>query len=212
MDVKVGYRVRFGEAMRGEQVAHLRQLNGAWRLIGVTTPESSGVAAAAANALKPGSATSLEPHDITALAQTPAGSTPNDDAATTPATNVPGLGPSWTRSWRTEPYGGVRVTASRYDSSAHALAAIRASLVRDGSDYTASFSIPGAQEAVGVRIRAFAYTGIQPADIGPYLDRVAVVHGNLAMVIQWAYAPGAEHRAELRALFAQVDTAVRNHP
>lgn len=106
-----------------------------------------------------------------------------DRAVSKSATSPAGWRASWTRVWRLPTYGGVRVTATRFDSAAAASADLSASLAKIASDATETFAIPGVANAIGVRYSAVAWTWLQPPFVGYQIDRVLMLFGNTLIAI-----------------------------
>jgi hypothetical protein len=85
----------------------------------------------------------------------------------------------WTRSWQEEPYGGVTMSALRFPSEDIAMAAARTWMFRVEAAATQIFAVPGVPEASGVRFLGFEWLWLQPPAIGPYIDEVSMVFGDV---------------------------------
>jgi hypothetical protein len=111
-------------------------------------------------------------------------------AATDPQ---PGQQEGWTRALQTGSYGGARVTAVRFDSAQHASDAMHHHLTKSIGDTTEIFEVPK-PDAIGVRVLAFAWLGIQPPDLGPYVDYVYSTFDDVLVTVAVANLPtGADH-------------------
>lgn len=91
-----------------------------------------------------------------------------DDAATkgTFGDGVEG----WTSAWRTGSFGGGRINVVRYKSSNLAIQHANEVLQRYAPNSSHMFSLSAISSAVGLRYTASAWTGLQPADVGPQID------------------------------------------
>lgn len=119
-----------------------------------------------------------------------------EDRAVSKSENSPaGWQDSWTRAWQHPTFGGVRVTATSFDSAASATAALSASLARLAADATSTFAIDGIENAIGVRYSAVAWTWLQPPDIGYQGDRVHMLFGNTLITVEaTGLAPDEPHQ------------------
>lgn len=118
-----------------------------------------------------------------------------DRAVSKGATSPAGWQESWTRVWQHPTFGGVRVTAARFDATASASAALSASLAKIASDATSTFNIDGIDNAIGVRYSAVAWTWLQPPNIGYQGDRVLMLFGNTLITIEaTGLAPEEQHQ------------------
>ena len=118
-----------------------------------------------------------------------------DRAVSKDATSPAGWQESWTRVWQHPTFGGVRVTATRFDATASASTALSASLAKIAGDATATFTIAGIGNAIGVRYSAAAWTWLQPPNVGYQGDRVQMLFGNTLITIEaTGLAPDEPHQ------------------
>ncbi|HZN14079.1 MAG TPA: hypothetical protein VFB78_07425 [Acidimicrobiales bacterium] len=144
------------------------------------------------------------------LPPTPAGSQQIDDGP--PPADRPaftGQKEAWTRAWQTGSYGGERVTAWRYDTSAHALAAAREQLRSVAGAAIEAISVPPSG-ASGVRLAAFSALGVQTPDVGPYVDYVYAVYGRVVVLVAPGNLPTGATHDRARALLSQLRLPTRS--
>lgn len=126
----------------------------------------------------------------------PEGHAQVEDRAVSKGANSPaGWQESWTRAWQHPTFGGVRVTATRFDAAASASTALSASLAELAGDATATFTVAGIDNAIGVRYSSAAWTWLQPPNVGYQGDRVQMLFGNTLITIEaTGLAPDAPHQ------------------
>jgi hypothetical protein len=89
----------------------------------------------------------------------------------------------WTRAWQFEEHGTVRVTAARFSSDHAARRHAERKILEVLTNTVETFEVRGAEGAVGTRLLGDARLWLQPASVGPYMDRVVVLMDDTAVVI-----------------------------
>lgn len=167
----VGYRIVTEARTYPELTALVVQQDNAPRICGTSSTRSQAVCKKADHALRPGPTTPATPRELTDLPGPP-GTTTDEDHRLRPTKLNPsrGLVSGWTRTWRKPEFGGSRVAAGRFHSSKQALTRSRAFLIQSCADAVSTFTVPSLDGAIGLRIRTYAWLGLQPPDQGPYSD------------------------------------------
>jgi hypothetical protein len=125
----------------------------------------------------------------------PAGHRQIEDKVSEPADDAqPGELDGWTRAWQRGDYGGVRATAVRFDTQQHAREAVRHYLSTKAGDSVESIVLADQPYARGTRLLGLAWLGIQPPDLGPYVDYLYAIFGRTMVVVAAAALPtGSDH-------------------
>ena len=88
----------------------------------------------------------------------------------------------WTTGWSTGHAGG-RITAVRYRDRLQAVDEAWRTLSKYGGEASSTFSLSSMPEAIGVRYAGYAWTWMQPADLGPQVDAAVVVCDNVVVTM-----------------------------
>ena len=75
------------------------------------------------------------------------------------------------------------MSAIEFETEQHAVDAARRALRLKFHDGVETFSIDGAPGAIGIRALELAWLGVQPPDVGPYVDWVYVVYGTTVVEV-----------------------------
>lgn len=158
--------------------------DGAVKLCGYAQPDIDRITDELKNAVPSGGDLTQTPVDLIPK-NGPDGYEQVEDRAVSKGVTTPaGWQESWTRVWQHPTFGGVRVTATRFDTTASASTALSASLAKIAGDATSTFTIDGIDNAIGVRYSAVAWTWLQPPNIGYQGDRVQMLFGNTLITIE----------------------------
>ena len=113
-----------------------------------------------------------------------------------------------TRAWRSEDFGGARVTAGRYASDTEAAEAAGTIVDDSVPDSVARMPTPALPTAVGLRLLADAWLWVQPPSTGPYIDRVVTRFDDTVITIEVSGLPPDQQETVLQALANQVAALV----
>jgi hypothetical protein len=114
---------------------------------------------------------------------------------------------AWNKVWKDPEYGGVRVTATKYDSVTSSEEAVRTAVTKVANDVTKVFSIDELPNTVGMRYAAAAWTWIQPADAGYQCDQVLMLHTTTVVAINWCGLNATESHQGVIELATQINKA-----
>lgn len=193
--VEVSYTLTVGGRPRGDLIAVTVIDGGRRRLCGRTTPMAKHLFRVFSATPKAGLGTALEPKSLLPPTGPDGHHLIVDKATQKSQDSQAGERDGWTRVWQRGDYGGIRATAIRFDTQRHALDALRHSLLAKAADSVDSFSVPSVSNALGMRLLGYAWLGVQPPDLGPYVDYVYAVFGKTLVVVGVADLPaGADHQ------------------
>jgi hypothetical protein len=110
---------------------------------------------------------------------------------------------------RTRAWDRTTVTVRDFTTANGALEGARRDIERYVADAVARIRVPGAPEVVGLRVLAYDYLGVQPPDVGPYLDVVWAQYGTVLWTIAVGDVPTGSDHGEVARLATEV--RLRNH-
>jgi hypothetical protein len=181
------------------------------RVCGQATPDTRQLYDEAVRKLVPGSTSPTRSTRELLAVRPPEGYHQiEDQLAAVPPDARPGRLDGWTKAWKPDGYGGARATATRYDSPMNAVNAVRYALEHEAGDAIEVVTVPDVPNAVGFRMLAFAWLGVQTPDVGPYLDVAYAVFGGTVSTVAFAnLATGTDHRL-VSSLIAEIRAVVAN--
>lgn len=122
-----------------------------------------------------------------------------------PRPDQPGYIAGPTRAWKRGSFGGDRATARQFADAGAALERARRSIEANCADGTETFRVPDVQGAIGLRTRAYAWTGLQFDRRGPYVDSAIFTRGSMAVSV--AVSPLATGPTTLRSKASPPESA-----
>ena len=205
--IRVLYTLHTASGRYSGLAAQVNRVHGRWLLCGMSSTRQAHICEQLDVVV--GAATDTPPRALLGVASPPRTTLDEDHAvAVSAGTSRAGLLDGWTRTWRLPKFGGMRASAFRYQQGTGAIAFVRADLNADCADASSFFRVSTVPEAIGLRLRGLAWTGVQPLDQGPFVDEMWLVRGSTAIYAAASPLPtGADHASVQHMLDSLDDRA-----
>lgn len=154
-----------------------------WKLCGYTPAESFAITAELASRGVPTESAHIEDVRLPEDVATALNVSPSDNRAYTGTVSDEQAVEGWTTGWQRAELSGGRVTVVRFPDSRAATRAAGAQMARLAADGVELFAVPSLPQAFAVRVLGFAWTWVQPSDLGPYCESATAVFDDAVLTM-----------------------------
>jgi hypothetical protein len=105
--------------------------------------------------------------------------------------DTPGGVGGWTRAWQEASFGGMRVTATMFDSAETARLGVQNRIRVFAPGAIDEFEVPELDGALGLRVSSFSWLGVHPPGWGPLQEVVFLRFGNAVVEVNVTVAEAA---------------------
>lgn len=125
------------------------------------------------------------------------------------ASDHSGVAEGWTVAWQRNEaqFGGARLSVERFGKISDASFAADELASRDVDQSTSRIDV-GAPGAFGYRMLGYGYLGVQPPDVGPWIDQVVVQRGEIVAVAAVTGADPSAGHSEVLELVALLESTL----